>query len=88
MGAVARRHSTYPYGGDDRHSDGWYDQSTEEILLRPGDRFLVPCEGGPSTSRLEAFPPRLEVEESNGVYILEDDGPRHQWRYVFVPRKP
>jgi hypothetical protein len=56
--------------------------------LQPGDRFLVLCEGGPSTSRLEAFPPRLEVQEHDGVYVLVDDGPRDEWRYVFVPRKP
>jgi hypothetical protein len=54
--------------------------------LHPGDRFFIRCEGGPSTSRLEAFPPRLEVEESDGVYVLDDDGRRDQWRYLFVPR--
>jgi len=85
---VTRRHSTYPYGGDDRHSERWYDQSSEATVLQPGDRFFIRCEGGPSTSRLEAFPPRLEVEESDGVYVLEDEGPRDQWRYVFVPRNP
>jgi hypothetical protein len=84
---VARRHSTYPYGGDDRHSGRWYDQSAETVTLQPGDRFFIRCEGGPSTSRLEAFPPRLEVEEHDGVYVLVDDGPRDQWRYLFVSRK-
>jgi len=83
---MARRYSAYPYRGDDRHSDRWYDQSAEAIVLHPGDRFFIPCEGGPSTSRLEAFPPRLEVEESDGVYVLEDEGPRDQWRYIFVSR--
>lgn len=56
------------------------------MTLRPGDRFFVPCEGGPSTSRLETFPPRLEIEEYNGVYVLIDDGRRDDWRYVFAPR--
>ena len=83
---MARRHSNFPYGGDDRHSERWYDQSSEAAILRPGDRLLIPCEGGPSTSRLEAFPPRLEVDEHEGAYVLVDDGPRDQWRYVFVPR--
>ena len=48
--------------------------------------MLVACEGGPSSSRLEAFPPRLEVVEADGLYVLVDDGPRESWRYVFVPR--
>ena len=85
-GVVVRRYSTYPYDGDDRHSVRWHDQSAEAIVLHPGDRFFIRCEGGPSTSRLEAFPPRLEVEESDGVYVLDDDGRRDQWRYLFVPR--
>jgi hypothetical protein len=84
--SVARRHSSYPYAGGDRHSSQWYDQSPETVVLQPGDRFFVPCEGGPSTSRLESFPPRLEVEEDDGTYVLEDDGPREQWRYIFVAR--
>lgn len=83
---MVRRHSSYPYAGDDRHSARWYDQTNEPIALRPGDRFFVSCEGGPSTSRLESFPPRVEVEEDEGTYVLEDDGPRESWRYVFVPR--
>jgi hypothetical protein len=85
---MTRRHSSYPYAGDDRHSGRWYDQRAEDVVLQPGDRFFISCEGGPSTSRLEAFPPRLEVEERDGVYVLVDDGPREQWRYVFVARKP
>ena len=83
---MARRHSSYPYSGDDRHSARWYDDRGEAVSLRPGDRFFVLCEGGPSTSRLEVFPPRLEVEESDGAYVLVDDGPPDRWRYVFVPR--
>lgn len=86
---MARQHSTYPYAGDDRHAASWYDQSGEDAVLRTGDRFLIPCEGGgPSTSRLEVFPPRLEVAEHEGMYVLVDDGPRDQWRYVFVPSRP
>jgi hypothetical protein len=48
--------------------------------------MFLPCEGGPSASRLETFPPRLEVEERDGLYILVDDGPRADWHYLFVPR--
>jgi hypothetical protein len=76
-------------GGDGaRHDPGWYDQDGEYVELRPGDRLLVACEGGPSASRLERFPPRLEIEEADGTYVLVDDGPRASWRYVFVPRRP
>jgi hypothetical protein len=70
-----------------RHSPDWYDQTAEDVVLEPGDRMLIPCEGGPSSSRLELFPPRLEVTERNGAYVLEDDGPRREWRYVFVPSR-
>jgi hypothetical protein len=52
-----------------------------------GDRMLLPCEGGPSQSRLVRFPPPLEVEERDGVYVLQDDGPPQQWSYLFVPRE-
>lgn len=45
----------------------------------------MPCDGGPSISRLETFPPPLEVGERSGLYVLEDDGPPEQWRYLFVP---
>ena len=68
-----------------RHSPDWYDQSGEAVVLRPGDRLFVACEGGPAASRLEHYPPRLEVPEKDGVYVLVDDGPRDTWRYVFVP---
>jgi hypothetical protein len=71
-----------------RHSPEWYDQSGEVEVLRPGDRIFITCEGGPSWSRLEVWPPRLEVQERDGVYVLLDDGPRAGWRYLFVPREP
>lgn len=54
-------------------------------MLDEGDRLFVPCEGGPASSRLETFPPRLEVNERDGVYVLVDDGPRATWFYQFVP---
>jgi hypothetical protein len=55
--------------------------------MEPGERMLIPCEGGPSTSRLERYPPPLEVEEQTGLYVLVDDGPVETWRYEFVPRE-
>ena len=70
-----------------RHSPDWYDQSDEVVVLRPGDRLFVACEGGPAASRLEHYPPRLEVQEKDGLYVLVDVGPRDSWRYVFVPRE-
>jgi hypothetical protein len=71
--------------GTEGHSFEFYDQRDEFVVLRPGDRLFVPCEGGPSTSLLETYPPRLEVTERGGTYVLEDHGARGQWRYRFVP---
>jgi hypothetical protein len=79
----ASRHLDHP---GPRHSPDWYDQSAEATVLDEGDRLFVPCDGGPSTSRLEMYPPRLEIEERDGIYVLRDIGPRHDWRYEFVPR--
>ena len=53
--------------------------------LQPGDRLLLSCEGGPSQIRLEYFPPRLEIEERGGIYVLVDEGDPNEWRYVFLP---
>ncbi|HXP33738.1 MAG TPA: hypothetical protein VN820_06945 [Acidimicrobiales bacterium] len=39
---------------------------------------------GPGISRLESFPPRIEIEEHGGLYVLLDDGPLHEWVYRFV----
>ncbi len=51
-----------------------------------GARVLVPCLGGPSTSRLATYPPPLEIDVDGGTYVLVDDGPFYDWRYEFVPR--
>ena len=56
--------------------------------MQDGERMLIPCDGGPSTSRLERFPPPLEVEERTGTYVLVDDGEPAEWRYLFVARAP
>lgn len=68
-----------------RHSAAWYDQSHEWSELAPGERMLIPCSGGPGMARLEEFPPRLEIPMPGGTYVLEDEGPRPTWRYVFLP---
>ena len=57
------------------------------FVLQPGDRMFIPCRGGPCVSRVERFPPPLEIEELGGLYVLEDDGPAEEWRYLFVPRE-
>jgi len=49
-----------------------------------GERLLIRCEGGPSSSRLVHHPPPLEIVERGGVYVLVDDGPAESWRYLFV----
>jgi len=79
---------TFPYVDGARHSPGWYDQIDEVTILHPGDRMFVACSGGPSVSRLEVFPPRLEIAEHGGTYVLDDDGPRDRWQYFFIPHQP
>jgi hypothetical protein len=67
-----------------RHTAAWYSAVGDEFMVKPGDRLLIPCDGGPSISRLEIFPPPLEIEERGGMYVLEDEGAPAQWRYRFV----
>jgi hypothetical protein len=55
------------------------------VVLDEGDRIFIPCQGGPSVSRAETFPPRLEIPEADGTYVLIDVGPREDWHYLFVP---
>lgn len=69
-----------------RHSPDWYDQSDEPTERIAGDRMFIACEGGPCASRLEYFPPRLEIHEDEGMYVLIDIGTSDEWRYQFVPR--
>ena len=57
----------------------------ESEPVREGDPLLLPFEGGPSQARLEHFPPRVEIDERGGTYVLVDEGEPHEWRYVFVP---
>ena len=52
--------------------------------MQDGERMLIRCEGGPSTSRLVRYPPPVEIAEHGGLYVLVDDGPLEQWRYDFI----
>ena len=75
-----------PDGARATHSAEWYRSLLDAGQIRVGDQLLLRCEGGPSISRLESFPPPLEVEEKGGVYVLDDEGPVYAWRYVFVAK--
>lgn len=48
-----------------------------------GDRLLIPCEGGPSMSRLVHDPAPLEIVEPGGLYVLDDTDPAAP-RYVWI----
>jgi hypothetical protein len=52
--------------------------------VEAGERMLIPCVDGRDYSRLVRYPPPLELEEEDGLYVLVDDGPPHEWRYQFV----
>jgi hypothetical protein len=67
-----------------RHSEGWYVDTLSDRLPHRGDRMFIRCEGGPCSSRLETFPPRIEIQERGGLYVLVDDGPPGAWVYQFV----
>ena len=68
-------------GAEARHSEEWY---TDAPRLQRGDRMFIRCEGGPCISRLETFPPMIEIQENGGLYVLVDDGPPEEWVYQFV----
>ena len=67
-----------------RHSEHWYADTLRTDRLRNGDQLFIRCHGGPCLSRLETFPPRVEVQEKGGVYVLVDDGPIEDWAHEFV----
>lgn len=58
---------------------------TEDCHRRTGHPIVIRCDGGPRTSRAETFPPRFEVAEKGGLYVLLDEGPIADWKYQFVP---
>jgi MOSC domain-containing protein YiiM len=74
-----------PRDSEARHSAGWYGSVLQGGHVRAGDRIFVQCERGPCTSRLETFPPRLEIEEKGGLYVLLDQRPIDDWKYQFLP---
>ena len=47
--------------------------------------LMLWCEGGPSSLRRVPDPPPVELEVDGGTYVLHDDGPQHDWRYLFIP---
>jgi hypothetical protein len=67
-----------------RHSEAWYDETLSTNPLQAGDRLFIRCDGGPCLSRLETFPPRLEIRERTGLYVLVDDGSVDAWTCQFV----
>lgn len=74
-----------PQENEARHSPDWYRRAFGAEPMRPGDRLFIRCDGGPCISRLEIFPPRIEIEERGGSYVLVDEGHLHSWSYFFVP---
>jgi hypothetical protein len=76
-----------PFVDGPRHDASWYRRRPQPVDMEPGTRLFVPCDGGPCQSRLEAFPPRLEIDEREGMYVLVDDGPVDEWRYVYIERR-
>jgi hypothetical protein len=79
---------TGPLSPESTHAPEGYDQAGEFAALQLRDRLFIRCEGGPSTGRLERFPPHLEVRERDGTYVLVDDRPREEWYYLFIPAAP
>lgn len=73
-----------PGGLEARHSEEWYGDALVDTPLQRGDRMFIRCEGGPCISRLEEFPPRIEIQEKGGLYVLVDEGPLESWMYRFV----
>lgn len=60
------------------------DTANDDDAVHDGERMLIPCDGGPSISRLVRYPPPVEIEAPGGVYVLIDDGRPELWRYEFV----
>jgi hypothetical protein len=58
----------------------------QTLNVQDGERMLVPCDGGPSMSRLVRYPPPVEIDELDGTYVLVDGGSPEQWRYEFISR--
>jgi hypothetical protein len=55
----------------------------ERPVLRDDGRRLIPCEGGPSQSRLVHGEPPQEIADRGGLYVL-DDADLDALRYVWI----
>lgn len=53
--------------------------------MEPGAEMMIWCEGGRSALKRVTAPPPLEIADDGGMYVLHDDGPPSDWRYVFIP---
>jgi hypothetical protein len=67
-----------------RHSPDYYRERLGDETPAVGDRMWIPSVGGTIQSRMERFPPPLEIHQDGGVYVLIDEGPPGDWRYEFV----
>lgn len=56
----------------------------EACDVEVGDRMLIWCDEGPSMCRAVLYPPPLEIDIDEGLYVLVDDGATDRWRYEFV----
>lgn len=45
---------------------------------------MIWCDGGPATLKRQMYPPPVEISEDGGIYVLHDEGPPTNWRYVFM----
>ncbi len=52
--------------------------------MEPGEPMLLPCTGGPAGYRAVTYPPPVEIDADDGVYVLVDHGPPETWTYEFV----
>jgi hypothetical protein len=58
-------------------------------VLEPGERMLIPCDGGATMCRAVTFPPPLEIVVRDGIYVLVDDAAEPwNWTYQWVPDDP
>ncbi len=62
--------------------------ASDSPWIEEGDRMLVPCRGGPTMVRAVFYPPPIEIETADGIYVLVDDGPPETWLYDFIEHGP
>lgn len=64
--------------------DGLHVMNRTTSLSPAGRRFPVTTVASSSAASL-TYPPPLEIDADNKMYVLVDDGPPEQWHYVFIP---